>query len=65
MNDDFPEELKNDIPDPTYIHMSWDDDNQLNFSFGGMDFYGFKGRLYDFVDDLRLGVEFAPVDEEE
>ena len=65
MSDDVPEELINEIPDPIYIHVAWENDDSLpTFSFGGMTHYEFLGRLVEFTDDIRHGT-WVPVEEED
>ena len=61
-DEDFPEELFNEIPDPKYFHMSVEND-EMSFSFGGMEHYEVVGRLHTLLAAMEAG-EIEAFDEE-
>lgn len=52
---DVPEELVNEIPDPKHFQMWVNEDNDMSFTFGGMDCYELTGRLRHLLTAIEMG----------
>lgn len=64
MESDVPEELAAEIPDPKHFQMWVTEDDDMSFSFGGMNVYETVGRLRFLLDAIEAG-HTESVDEDE
>ena len=61
---DVPEELAEEVPDPKHFSMWVNDEDDMSFTFGGMNVYEAVGRLHFLLDAIEAG-DTESVEEED